>query len=83
MANGRRNIFRNVQANQTLTLRPCFPAGDADGDAVVNFGDLNEVLDGWGQSVVPWRTGDANGDGVVDVADLEDVLDNWLNTCEG
>lgn len=49
--------------------------GDANGDGVVNFADLNIVLSGFGQSGPPGSLpGDLNNDGVVNFADLNMVL---------
>ncbi len=58
---------------------PC--PGDVNGDAAVDFNDLNIVLANWGMIVVPGTNGDANGDGVVDFNDLNIVLANWGMTC--
>lgn len=79
--NGRINRFPNLAPNQTLTLEPCFTAGDVDGNRVVDFADLNLVLSGWGTSVTPWREGDADGDGDVDFDDINIVLAAWSMTC--
>lgn len=49
--------------------------GDANGDGVVNFADLNVVLSSFGQSGPPGSLpGDLNGDGVVNFADMNMVL---------
>ncbi|MGP1309315.1 MAG: hypothetical protein ACTS27_03865 [Phycisphaerales bacterium] len=48
--------------------------GDATGDGVVNFADLNLVLSNFG---VATDEGDANCDGVVNFADLNAVLSNF------
>ncbi|MEQ8850694.1 MAG: FG-GAP-like repeat-containing protein [Phycisphaerales bacterium] len=79
--NGRRNVWRNLPANRTLTLSPCLLDGDADGDGQVDFNDLNRLLDAWGASVTPWRGGDVNGDGQVDASDLNRVLAGWGGDC--
>jgi hypothetical protein len=54
--------------------------GDANGDGVVNFTDLNIVLSEFGQSGAG-LAGDVNGDGVVSFADLNLVLSNFGATC--
>ncbi len=52
--------------------------GDANGDGVVNFSDLNLVLANYGFTGAPGALpGDLNGDGVVDFADLNTVLANF------
>lgn len=48
-------------------------AGDADGDGVVGFTDLNLVLSDYG-ATGRWLRGDVNRDGVVDFLDLNIVL---------
>jgi hypothetical protein len=57
---------------------PC--PGDANGDNIVNFTDLNAVLTAFGQSGVG-LPGDVNGDGTVNFADLNEVLANFDSTC--
>ena len=80
-ANGRVNRFRDVDADQSLTIRPCFLDGDADGDGTVTFDDLGMLLEAWGQTVAPWRSGDVTGDGVVNFTDLDAMLDAWDARC--
>lgn len=49
--------------------------GDANGDGVVNFADLNIVISSFGQTGPPGTLpGDLNGDGAVNFADLNLVL---------
>jgi hypothetical protein len=50
--------------------------GDTNGDGIVNFTDLNNVLGQFGQSG-EGLSGDVNGDGVVNFADLNIVLANF------
>ncbi|MEQ8850861.1 MAG: agmatine deiminase family protein [Phycisphaerales bacterium] len=52
--------------------------GDADGDNMVDFDDLNEVLIAWGTTN---PAGDLNGSGFVDFDDLNEVLMHWGTTC--
>ncbi|MCA9310204.1 MAG: hypothetical protein KDA21_03305, partial [Phycisphaerales bacterium] len=59
---------------------PCSP-GDADGNGMVNFDDLNEVLGHWGQSVSAFTSGDVDGNGLVDFEDLNAVLGDWGSVC--
>ncbi len=54
--------------------------GDTNGDCVVNFADLNNVLSGYGQTGVG-LIGDANGDGVVNFSDLNLVLSSFGQSC--
>lgn len=58
---------------------PGLLAGDLDGSGFVGQGDLDIVLDHWGQSVSPgdWLTGDPSGEGFVGQDDLDIVLDHW------
>ncbi len=63
--------------------------GDANGDLVVNFDDLNEVLANWNMSVPqgtmgdvsPYNPGGPIGDGVVNFDDLNTVLAAWNTSC--
>ncbi len=55
--------------------------GDATGDGVVNFADLNAVLSEFG-STGDLVEGDVNCDGVVNFADLNAVLSNFGATGE-
>jgi hypothetical protein len=57
---------------------PC--PGDANGDNLVNFSDLNAVLAAFGQSG-DGLIGDVNGDGVVNFSDLNEVLANFGEDC--
>lgn len=70
----------NLRAEGVRACRNC--AGDATGDCVSDFGDLNLVLSNFGRTVEPVGiTGDLNGDGLVDFADLNLVLSNFGNGC--
>lgn len=56
--------------------------GDANGDRVVNFADLNVVLSSFGMVGTPGSVpGDLNGDGVVNFADLNEVLSFFGTVC--
>lgn len=54
----------------------CLPGGDANGDGLVNFTDLNLVLSNWGQAGAG-VVGDLDGDEVVSFSDLNLVLSNF------
>ncbi len=54
--------------------------GDANGDRIVNFADLNIVLGEFGMTGVG-LAGDVNGDGAVNFADLNLVLSNFGTAC--
>lgn len=57
-------------------------AGDANGDGLVNFSDLNIVLGQFGQVGAPGSlAGDVNDDGVVNFADLNIVLAFFGTVC--
>ncbi len=56
--------------------------GDVNGDLSVDFADLNELLDHWGETVEPGTLGDVDGSGMVDFADLNLLLDEWGTVCE-
>ncbi|MGD9692571.1 MAG: dockerin type I repeat-containing protein [Phycisphaerales bacterium] len=58
--------------------------GDTNGDDMVTFADLNQVLSGFGQSTLPGEPllpGDVNGDGVVNFTDLNIVLSGFGGAC--
>jgi hypothetical protein len=53
--------------------------GDANGDGVVNFGDILAVIAAWGACPDPPAPcpADVNGSGAVDFADVLVVIANW------
>ncbi len=55
--------------------------GDANGDRVVDFLDLNIVLSFFGQPVPVGTNGDLNADGLVDFLDLNIVLSFFGQAC--
>lgn len=61
----------------TIVLHPGL-LGDANGDGVVDFGDLNAVLSDFNQAG-DGLDGDLNRDGVVDFSDLNEVV-SFFNT---
>lgn len=64
-------------AEAASSLLPDDPIpGDANGDGVVDFSDLNAVLSQFGQ-MAPDLLGDVDGDGDVDFSDLNVVLVNF------
>lgn len=69
---------REVMVLATILGALC--EGDANGDGVVNFVDLNAVLSEFGQAG-PSLVGDVNDDGVVDFGDLNTVLSNFGSAC--
>lgn len=69
----------DFNANELIPAPPVAACpGDADGDGLVNFVDLNIVLDSWG---MPGPEGDVDASGFVDFADLNLVLDSWGGGC--
>ncbi len=66
--------------NLSITFVGAGCPGDANGDNVVDFRDLNLILGSFGQSG-PALLGDVNHDGVVDFRDLNLVLSNFGRTC--
>lgn len=65
----------------TATAPPVDCPGDANGDLMVNFDDLNEVLANWNTTVTPGTNGDVTDDGMVNFDDLNEVLANWNMNC--
>ncbi len=55
--------------------------GDANGDRLVDFLDLNIVLSFFGQNVAPGTNGDLDNNGVVDFLDLNIVLSFFGQAC--
>ncbi len=74
-----REQFLTQTATWMFPPQPC-PA-DANGDRVVNFLDLNIVLNFFGQPVVLGVLGDLNHDGVVNFLDLNIVLAHFGEIC--
>ncbi|MCA9310407.1 MAG: S8 family serine peptidase, partial [Phycisphaerales bacterium] len=64
--------------NAVLAAAPPSCPGDATGDMMVDFDDLNEVLINWGTA---GPDGDLDGSNSVDFDDLNLVLSNWGNAC--
>lgn len=66
-----------------LVPPPPLCEGDADGDNMVNFGDITSVLANFGAMYTPGAggPGDANFDGSVNFADITSVLANFGNNC--
>jgi len=60
----------------TATYSPTLP-GDLDGNGSVGQGDLDIILDSWGESPPSDPRADPSGDGSVGQADLDIVLDHW------
>ncbi len=52
-------------------------AGDANGDGVVDDGDLNILLSHWAASGLDWWQGDFDGNAHVDDSDLNILLSHW------
>lgn len=65
----------------TVACSPIDILGDANGDGLVDFEDLNLVLSFWGQNVDPYLDGDLTGDGFVGFDDLNTVLGAWGDSC--
>ncbi len=51
--------------------------GDANGDGIVNLGDLQILGDHWQSTAAAWADGDFTGDGIVNLADLQIIGDHW------
>jgi len=74
----------DVEVTATYTP-PCVPCnGDLDGSGFVGQGDLDIVLDQWGNSggEITDARADPSGDDFVGQADLDIVLDDWGKSCE-
>ena len=79
-------LFRDgsstTAAVQIPGLTPVNCPGDVNGDNLVDFSDLNDLLDAWGSSGGPADIYPAGGDGSVDFGDLNELLDNWNLACD-
>jgi Electron transfer DM13/Dockerin type I domain len=64
-----------VVANASFGDGSFVPAGDINGDGVVNLADLNDVKNHFGEDGS--AGGDANHDGAVNLADLNDVKNHF------
>lgn len=74
------DVLLHVPSEDPPPPTPC--PGDANGDRVVDFLDLNIVLGQFGQSGAPGALeGDVNDDGVCDFIDLNIVLGAFGATC--
>lgn len=63
-----------------VLVPPC--SGDANGDFVVSFEDINSVLANWLTSYAPGTgPGDANHDGIVNFVDISNIISNWGSNC--
>lgn len=65
----------------TVQAPPPSCDGDANGDLIVDFGDITAVLANWGDTPGPGGPGDADGNGAVDFGDITSVLARWGNDC--
>ena len=77
------NVFFSDGTEAFMVFRIPFNCrGDANGDNLVNFEDLNLVLGNWGATGDPgFIEGDINCDGSVDFEDLNLVLGAWGVDC--
>ena len=75
-------VTYDYAADQVLVQRAVL--GDANLSGQVEQGDLDAVLQNWGDQAtthgVSWVSGDLNGNGQVEQGDLDMVLQNWGDT---
>lgn len=71
------NIFGTGRAARLELEVEIRQPGDVNGDTMVNFDDLNELLSNWGEVVTPGTSGDVDCNGTVDFTDLNILLANW------
>ncbi len=74
--------YLEFTSGAATVVRVC--PGDTNGDNMVSFTDLNQVLSGFGQSTLPGEPllgGDVNGDGQVNFSDLNIVLSGFGGSC--
>ncbi|MDY7108687.1 MAG: dockerin type I domain-containing protein [Planctomycetota bacterium] len=77
--NGRLFAYGRIHGTVTVAHNPFAPAGDVNGDGLVNTEDLLLLLAAWGECPGGGDPcpADLNGDGFVDTADLLLLLANW------
>lgn len=69
-------------AYMNALLDPAGCPGDANGDLLIDFNDIVDVLAHWLADYAPASgPGDANHDGVVDFNDIAGVLGHWGGPC--
>jgi hypothetical protein len=61
----------------TIVQMAALTPGDANGDGMVDVGDLSILAANYGGSNKTWSQGDFNGDGLVDVGDLSILAANY------
>ncbi len=76
-----RLIFTDNTVAIVLFQLPHSCPGDANGDGVIDFIDLNAVLSAFGTTGPPGYSGDFNNDGSVDFLDLNAVLSFFGSAC--
>lgn len=68
--------------DQTVCAGNCPCPGDANGDSVVDFSDMDAALANWSANYAPGTgPGDANCDGVVNFDDINAVIGAWGMVC--
>lgn len=76
-----RGIASPAQPDISTLFEVC--RGDANGDRIVDFGDLTTILGNWLVDYTPGSgAGDANRDSIVDFGDVTTVLGAWLQACD-
>lgn len=71
----------DILLNQGCLVVPTPCPGDADGNGMVNFGDITSVLTNWAAIYPTTGPGDSNHDGVVNFSDITSTLTNWASAC--
>jgi hypothetical protein len=66
-----------------LASAPALHPGDANGDGMVDVGDLGILAANYGGTSKTWAQGDFNGDGAVDVGDLGILAANYGTGASG
>lgn len=69
--------FNALAERELLAAMPLLCPGDADGNGVVDFGDITAALTEFGRCAPLPGMGDADGDRFVSFADVTAVLTHW------
>ncbi|MCA9244085.1 MAG: CRTAC1 family protein, partial [Phycisphaerales bacterium] len=82
-ASGVETVYRDVAADQTLTLHELLCPGDIDADRFVGLSDLGQLLAMFGATSADGpMAGDFDGDGLIGLHDLAMLLANFNVTCD-
>ncbi|MCA9311840.1 MAG: hypothetical protein KDA21_11580, partial [Phycisphaerales bacterium] len=72
----------DLERGEAFMSLDCYlDCGDVDGSGMVDFSDLEEMLENWQMQVPPGEMGDVDGSGFINFNDLNILLDSWGTNC--